>query len=42
VENQLEPELARLMDNDEEQLIRMLGSRAKPLEVQQLIECEIR
>ena len=42
VEHHLEPELARLMDDDEEQLVRMLGTRPWPLEREQLVQREIR
>src|SRR2546430_3521321 len=40
-ENDLEPELARLVDDDEEQLVGMLGRRPAALETQQFVEREI-
>ena len=42
VEDLLEPQLARLMHDDEEQLVRVLGRRARALQREQLVEREIR
>ena len=42
VKNQLEPELARLMNDDEQQLVGMLRRGSQSLQREQLIECQIR
>jgi hypothetical protein len=42
VENLLEPQLARLMHDDEEQLVGMLGNRARMLQPEQAVEGEVR
>src|SRR5690349_25155333 len=42
VEDRLEPELTRLVDDDEEQLVRVFRSRPRALQRQELVECEIR
>src|SRR3954470_18040083 len=41
VQNELEPQLTGLMNDDEEELVRVLGSRARALELQQLVERQI-
>src|ERR1700680_568923 len=41
MENELEPELARLMGDDEKQLVGVLGRGAGALQLQQLVEREI-
>jgi hypothetical protein len=41
VEDDLEPQLARLVDDDEQQLVRVLRARAWPLQPEQLIEREV-
>src|SRR5205085_4265950 len=38
----LEPEFTRLMDDDEQQLVRMFWRRPRPLQREQLIESEVR
>ena len=40
-ENRLEPELTRLMHDDEEQLVRVLRRRSRTLQREQLVEREI-
>jgi len=42
VKNELEPQLARLVDDDEKELVGVLGPGARPLQPEQLIECQIR
>ena len=42
VEDLLEPQLARLVHDDEEQLVGVLGHRARALQLQQLVEREVR
>src|SRR5207253_758631 len=41
MEDRLEPELACLVDDDEQQLVRMLWCRARLLEREQLLEREV-
>ena len=41
VQNELEPKLAGLMDDDEQQLVRVLRRRAQTLQRQQLIESQV-
>jgi len=42
VENQLEPELARLMDDDEKQLVGVFRAGAGALQLEKFVEGEIR
>src|SRR5688572_4814689 len=42
VKNQLEPQLARLVHDDEEKLVGMFGYRPGALQAEQLIKCKIR
>ncbi|HYN82722.1 MAG TPA: hypothetical protein VES88_14630 [Gemmatimonadaceae bacterium] len=42
VQYELEPQLARLMDDDEQELVGVLRSRANALQRQQLVEREVR
>ena len=41
VEDLLEPQLARLVHDDEQQLVRMLGHGARTLQREQLVEREV-
>jgi hypothetical protein len=41
VQNELEPELACLMHDDEQELIRVLWPRSQPLQREQLVEREV-
>src|SRR5438105_9452908 len=41
VQHELEPELARLMHDDEQELVGMLGLRAGTLKAQELVEREV-
>jgi hypothetical protein len=41
VQNELEPELTRLVDDDEEQLVRVLRLGPRSLKLKQLVESEI-
>ena len=41
VQHALEPQLARLMHDDEQQLVGMLGHHARTLQREQLVEREI-
>ena len=42
VQDRLEPQLARLVHDDEQQLVGMLRLRARPLQREQLVEREVR
>ena len=42
MENELEPELTRLVNDDEQQLIRMLGRGSQSLQGEKLVEGEVR
>ena len=42
VQDLLEPQLARLMHDDEQQLVGVLGLRPRPLQREQLVEREVR
>ena len=41
-QDRLEPQLARLVHDDEQQLVRMFGARPQPLQRKQLVQGEIR